>query len=187
MNDRYHTAFTEGENAKQFICFHPTVSTNDVIDSLNVAGSHCSRRPATPRFVSQPCLSFSFFTVTNPSSTSADIHTHFSAFHVCEWAFHLLQSRIQSQDAVYNGLEYMPLLKGGPKRWKWTEIILKSDQLIVNVVVFKLCNFIWIFLKSKGENKQEALLIDWPSYIYMFLFVEFEYFLQIVSIFWLHY
>ena len=34
------------------------------------------------------------------------------------------------------------LVKGGPKRWKWTEIILKSDKLIVNVVVFKLCNCI---------------------------------------------
>ena len=39
-------------------------------------------------------------------------------------------------------LEYMPLLKGGPKRWKWTDIILKSDKLIGNVVVFKLCNCI---------------------------------------------
>ena len=38
MNDRNHTAFTEGENATQFIYFHPTVSTNNVIDSLNVAG-----------------------------------------------------------------------------------------------------------------------------------------------------
>ena len=47
----------------------------------------------------------------------------------------------------------MPLLKGGPKRWKWTEIILKSDKLIVNVVVFKLCNSIWVFMKSKGEKK----------------------------------
>ena len=47
----------------------------------------------------------------------------------------------------------MPLLKGGPKRWKWTEIILKIDKLIVNVVVFKLCNCIWVFLKSKGEKK----------------------------------
>ena len=34
---------------------------------------------------------------------------------------------------LFTGLEYMPLLKGGPKRWKWTEIILKSDKLIVNV------------------------------------------------------
>jgi hypothetical protein len=34
------------------------------------------------------------------------------------------------------------LLKGGLKRWKWTEIILKSDKLIGNVVGFKLCNFI---------------------------------------------
>ena len=32
--------------------------------------------------------------------------------------------------------------EGGPKRWKWTEIKLKSDKLIVNVVVFKLCNCI---------------------------------------------
>ena len=43
---------------------------------------------------------------------------------------------------LFTGLEYMPLLKVGPKRWKWTEIILKSDKLIVNVVVFKLCNCI---------------------------------------------
>ena len=43
---------------------------------------------------------------------------------------------------LFTGLEYMPLLKGGPKWWKWTEIILKSDKLIVNVVVFKLCNCI---------------------------------------------
>ena len=41
---------------------------------------------------------------------------------------------------LFTGLEYMPFLKGGPKRWKWTEIILKSDKLIVNVVVFNLCN-----------------------------------------------
>ena len=55
----------------------------------------------------------------------------------------------------------MPLLKGGPKRWKWTEIILKSDKLIVNVVVFKLCNCIWVFLKSKGEkNRRHYLLTD---------------------------
>ena len=43
---------------------------------------------------------------------------------------------------LFTGLEYMPLLKGGPKRWKWMEIILKSDKLIINVVVFKLCNCI---------------------------------------------
>ena len=49
---------------------------------------------------------------------------------------------IRRQDLAFTGLEYMPFLKGGPKRWKWTEIILKSDQLIVNVVVFKLCNCI---------------------------------------------
>ena len=49
---------------------------------------------------------------------------------------------LRRQDLVFNGLAYMPLLKGGPKRWKWTEIILKSDKLIVNVVVFKLCNCI---------------------------------------------
>ena len=42
---------------------------------------------------------------------------------------------------LFTGLEYMPLLKGGPKLWKWTEIILKRDKLIVNVVIFKLCNF----------------------------------------------
>ena len=47
----------------------------------------------------------------------------------------------------------MPLLKGGPKQWKWTEIILKRDKLIVNVVVFKLRNCICAFLKSKGEKK----------------------------------
>ena len=32
-------------------------------------------------------------------------------------------------------------------------------------MVFKLCNCIWVFLKSKGEKKYEALLIDWPSYV----------------------
>ena len=61
----------------------------------------------------------------------------------------------------------MPLLKGGPKRWKWTEIILKSDKLIVNAVVFKLCNCIWVFLKSKGEkkNRRHYLLTDPRSLI----------------------
>ena len=55
----------------------------------------------------------------------------------------------------------MPLLKGGPKRWKWTEIILKSAKLIVNVVIFKLCNYIRVFLKSKGEkNRRHYLLTD---------------------------
>ena len=44
------------------------------------------------------------------------------------------------------------LVKRWTKRWKWTEMILKSDKLIVNVVVFKLCNCIWGFLKSKGEK-----------------------------------
>ena len=34
------------------------------------------------------------------------------------------------------------LVKRWTKRWKWTEIILKSDILIVNVVVFKLCKCI---------------------------------------------
>ena len=48
---------------------------------------------------------------------------------------------LRRQD-IFTGLEYMPLLKGGPKRWKCTEIILKSDKLFVNVVVFKLCNCI---------------------------------------------
>ena len=57
------------------------------------------------------------------------------------------------QDLAFTGLEYMPLLKGGPKRWKLTDIILKSDKFMVNVVVFKLCNCIWVFLKSKGEKK----------------------------------
>ena len=62
---------------------------------------------------------------------------------------------------LFTGLEYMPLLKGGPKRYKWTEIILKSDKLIVNVVVFKLCNCIRVFLKSKGEkNRRHYLLTD---------------------------
>jgi hypothetical protein len=45
---------------------------------------------------------------------------------------------LRRQDLAF----YMSLLKGGPKRWKWTEIILKSDKLMVNVVVFKLCNCI---------------------------------------------
>ena len=55
----------------------------------------------------------------------------------------------------------MPLLKDGPKRWKLMKIILKSDKLIVNVVVFKLCNCIWVFLKSKGEkNRRHYLLTD---------------------------
>ena len=59
------------------------------------------------------------------------------------------------------GLEYMPWLKGGPNRWKWTEIILKSDKLIVNVVVLKLCNCIWDYLKCKGEiNRRHYLLTD---------------------------
>jgi hypothetical protein len=43
---------------------------------------------------------------------------------------------------LFTGLEYMPLLKGGPRRWKWAEIIYKSDKLIVNDVGFKLCNCI---------------------------------------------
>ena len=47
---------------------------------------------------------------------------------------------LRDKTLLFTRLEYMPLLKGGPKRWKWTEIILKSDKLIVNVVVFKLCN-----------------------------------------------
>ena len=51
-------------------------------------------RSASLRFVSQTCLSFSFFTATNPLLHP---HTHFSAFHVCEWAFHLLLS---TQNAV---------------------------------------------------------------------------------------
>ena len=49
---------------------------------------------------------------------------------------------LRRQDLAFTGLEYMPLLKGEPKRRKWTEIIMKSDKLIVNVEVFKLCNCI---------------------------------------------
>ena len=52
------------------------------------------------------------------------------------------RSGLGDKTLLFTGLEYMPLLKGGPKWWKWTEIILKSDKLIVNVVVFKLCNCI---------------------------------------------
>jgi hypothetical protein len=59
-------------------------------------------------------------------------------------------------------LEYMALLKGGPKRWKWTAIVLTSDKLIVSVVVFKLCNCILVFLKSKGENKRRHYLLTDP-------------------------
>ena len=73
---------------------------------------------------------------------------------------------------LFTGLEYMPLLKGRPKRWKRTEIILKSDKVIVTVVVCKLCNCIWVFLKSKWEkNRRHYLLTDprifivfWTSY-----------------------
>ena len=58
-----------------------------------------------------------------------------------------------SPSAVKNSIternkEYKALLKGGPKLWKRTEIILKSDKLTVNLVVFKLCNCIWVFLQS---------------------------------------
>ena len=49
---------------------------------------------------------------------------------------------LRRQDLLFTVLEYMPLLKGGPKRWKWTEIIYRSDELIVNDVVFKLRNCI---------------------------------------------
>ena len=66
---------------------------------------------------------------------------------------------------LFTGLEYMPLLKGGPKRWKWTEIMLKSDKLIVNVVVFKLCNCISVFLKSKGEGIAYLLTLVYKCYI----------------------
>ena len=52
------------------------------------------------------------------------------------------RSGLGDKTLLFTGLEYMSLLKGGPKRWKWTGIILKSDTLIVNVVVFKLCNCI---------------------------------------------
>ena len=60
----------------------------------------------------------------------------------------------------------LPLLKGGPKRWKWTEIILKSDKLIFNVVVFKLCNCIRVFLKSKGEKK--GGITYWLTLVYWY-------------------
>ena len=49
---------------------------------------------------------------------------------------------------LFTGLEYMPLLKGGPKRWKWTEVILKSDKLFVNVVVFKIMLLYFSFLET---------------------------------------
>ena len=69
---------------------------------------------------------------------------------------------LRRQDLAFTGLEYMPLLKAGPKWWKWTEIIMKSDKLIVNVVVFKLCNCIWVFLKIKGENNRRHYLLTDP-------------------------
>ena len=65
----------------------------------------------------------------------------------------------------------MPLLKGGPRPWKWTEIILKSDKLIVNVVVFKLCNCIWVFLKSKGEKNRRHYLLTDPRILYLHSYV----------------
>ena len=53
---------------------------------------------------------------------------------VCQW--------LRRQDLAFYLAGIHALFKGGPKRWKWMEIILKSDKLIVNVVVFKLCNCI---------------------------------------------
>ena len=100
-------------------------------------------RPATPRFFSQPCLSFSFFTATNPvlKSTVASPYTFFS--HTCmRMGISPFEVKNSITERCLTGLEYMPLLKGGPNRWKSTEILLKSDKLIVNVVVFKLCNYI---------------------------------------------
>ena len=52
------------------------------------------------------------------------------------------RSGLADKTLLFTGLEYMPLIKSGPKRWKWTQIILKSDKLIVNIVVLKLCNCI---------------------------------------------
>ena len=52
------------------------------------------------------------------------------------------RSGLGDKTLLFTWLEYMPLLKVGLKRWKWTEIILKSENLIVNVVVLKLCNCI---------------------------------------------
>ncbi|PSN37059.1 hypothetical protein C0J52_20891 [Blattella germanica] len=75
LNNSHHIAFTDGDNgAAQFLCCYSAVITNELIDSLSIVWSHCSHRPATPLFVSQRCLPFSFVTVTNPSSNSADIH-----------------------------------------------------------------------------------------------------------------
>ena len=63
-----------------------------------------SRRPACHSAYRQPTLFVLQLQrrthhLTVLTSTVAS-HTHFSAFHVSEWAFHLLQSRIQSQNAV---------------------------------------------------------------------------------------
>ena len=81
----------------------------------------------------------------------------------------VLRQWLRRQD-LFPGQEYMPLLKGGPKRWKWTEIILKSDKLIVNVVVFKLCNCIWVFFKIKGDKNRRHYLLTNPR-IYLFTYL----------------
>ena len=60
----------------------------------------------------------------------------------------------------------MPLLKGRPKRWKWTKIILKSDKLIINIVIFKLCNCVWVLLKSKEEKTRRHYLLTDPRTSY---------------------
>jgi len=113
----------------------------------------------------QPCSSFSFFTATDYrptvlTSTAASPHTVFS-LSCMRMGISPTAVKNSITERCLTGLEYMPWLKGGPNRWKWTEIILKSDKLIVNVVVFKLCNCIWDYLKCKGEiNRRHYLLTD---------------------------
>ena len=49
--------------------------------------------------------------------------------------------------------------QNGGNGWR---LYWKVTKLIVNVVVFKQCNCIWVFLKSKGEKKWRHYLLTDP-------------------------
>jgi hypothetical protein len=60
---------------------------------------------------------------------------------------------LRSKTIHFTRLEFMALLKGGSNLWKRTEIILKSDKLIIKIIAFTLFKLQLIILAIKKGKK----------------------------------
>ena len=67
-------------NVTQFICFYLAVTTNDFMDSLNVAWRHYSYQSAALLFINQWCLPFSLVTAMNSWCNYANIHCYITIY-----------------------------------------------------------------------------------------------------------